>query len=88
MRSFRSWLSDLIWDEKREGNKPPEQWRLASVLSKKTEWTCYECSLLDKHYGLSQGFFWKYEKANREWNDKNDKEARAKYSSVRIKQKD
>lgn len=84
-RSFKSWVSELIWDEKREGNKPPFKYRLASLLSKKTEWTCYECSLLDKHYGISQGFFWKYEKANREWNDK---EARAKYSSINIKAKD
>lgn len=85
MRSFRSWISELIWDEKREGNKPPTEWRLASVLSKKTEWSCYECSLLDKHYGVSRGFFWNYEKSDRKWKSKREG---PRYSSTRIKQKD
>lgn len=70
MKCFKTHIAQLIFDEMQEGVNPPKQWKLMSKLWKKTEWECYECSLLDKHYGVNSGFFWKLEKLNRVWRNK------------------
>lgn len=70
MKSFRTHIANLIFDEMQEGVTPPKEWRLMSKLAKKDEWECYECSLLDKHYKTNSGFFWKLEKLDRDWRNR------------------